>query len=313
MNTPDTEALSDTEVVLANGDVRLHVSPYGASLRGLTLGGEPVVTAYEGAHGKVGGQGDVLIPFPGRVRDGCYQFSGQTYQLDRNDKEGPNAIHGFLRTVLWDVDAQTETEATFSANIHPQDHAGYPFGLRAQVTWQATPTGLSCAFRIQNTGDTPAPVAAGFHPYFTAGTELINRSMLQVPFAATLEYDAGMLPTGRELPVADTPYDFRRARRIDGMVFNTCYLHPQRNGEGKTVIVLHNPDTQRTVSVTLGEAISCVVLYSGDPLPPSHSRRALAIEPMTCGSDAFNHPEWGLAVLAPGQSLSGDWQVEATA
>lgn len=307
MNTPDTE------LILANGETRLHVSPYGASLRGLTVRGQPVVTVYEGAKGKVGGQGDVLIPFPGRVREGRYSFNGQTYQMDKNDKEGPNAIHGFLRTVLWDIGAQTDTKITFSTNIHPQDHAGYPFSLRAEVTWQATPTGLSCAFRIDNTGDTPAPVAAGFHPYFTAGNELIDSSLLQVPFASTLEYDASMLPTGRELSVGDTPNDFRRERAIGDTVFNTCFLHPQRAEGGKAIIILRNADTGRSISVTLGEALNYVVLYSGDPLPPSHSRRALAIEPMTCGSDAFNHPVWGLAVLAPGQSLPGDWQVDASA
>ena len=304
---------SDTEIILASGATRLHVSPYGASLRGLTVGNRPVVTVYEGAKGKVGGQGDVLIPFPGRIREGRYPFDGKTYQMDKNDKEGPNAIHGFLRTVLWDIDAQTDTEIAFSANIHPQDHAGYPFSLRAEVSWQATPTGLACAFRIQNTGDTPAPVAAGFHPYFTAGTNLIDGSLLELPFASTLEYDASMLPTGRVLPVNNTPYDFRRAHPIGNTQFNTCFLHPQRNADGKAVITLRSPDTQRTVSVSLGEAVSYVVLYSGDPLPQSHRRRALAIEPMTCGSDAFNHPAWGLSILAPGASLPGDWQVDASA
>lgn len=303
MTTPDTE------IILTSGASRLHVSPYGASLRGLTVGGQPVVTVYKGAKGKVGGQGDVLVPFPGRIRDGRYTFDGHAYQMDINDKEGPNAIHGFLRTVLWDTDAQTDTQVTFTAAISPQDHAGYPFALRASVTWQVHDAGLFCVFSIKNIGGTPAPVAAGFHPYFTAGTEFIDSSVLTLPFASTLEYDAAMLPTGRVLPVDGTPNDFQAARPIGATVFNTCFLHPQRDAHGHAAIVLSNPDTKRTVTVTLSEDINYVVLYSGDPLPGTHRRRALAIEPMTCGSDAFNHPEWGLAVLAPGESLSGDWAV----
>ena len=98
----------DTEIVLSLGDLRLKVSPYGASLRGLwreTAVGERehIVTGYTGAKGKVGGQGDVLVPFPGRVRDGIYPFENQTYQMERSDKDGPNAIHGFLRLVLWEI------------------------------------------------------------------------------------------------------------------------------------------------------------------------------------------------------------------
>jgi aldose 1-epimerase len=52
-----------------------------------------------------------------------------------------------------------------------------------------------------------------------------------------------------------------------------------------------------------------VVLYSGDPLPETHRRRSLAIEPMTCGTDAFNHPEWGLVTLSPGAIFKGAWGV----
>lgn len=306
MNTPDTE------IILARGPARLHVSPYGASLRGLFVDNTPIVTAYQGAESKVGGQGDVLIPFPGRVREGHYAFEGHAYQMDKNDKEGPNAIHGFLRTVLWDIARQTDDAATFTTTIQPGDHPGYPFALRAEVTWQALENGLTCAFAIENTGDTAAPVGAGFHPYFTAGTDLIDTSTLQVPFASTLEYDAGMLPTGTVLPVQGTPNDFLEARAIAQTVFNTCFLHPQRGSDGNAVITLANPDTGCTVAVSLGQAVNYVVLYSGDPLPADHRRRALAIEPMTCGSDAFNHPEWGLSALAPGASLSGEWHVTAS-
>jgi aldose 1-epimerase len=31
------------------------------------------------------------------------------------------------------------------------------------------------------------------------------------------------------------------------------------------------------------------------------------VEPMTCATDALNHPEWGLRTLAPGEVASGTW------
>ena len=55
-----------------------------------------ILWGYSGGSCKKGGQGDVLIPFPGRVAEGRYSFDGQALQLERNDKEGPNAIHGFV-------------------------------------------------------------------------------------------------------------------------------------------------------------------------------------------------------------------------
>ena len=313
MPTPNSP---DTEIILSLGDLRLSVSPYGASLRGLwretaSSAQESIVTSYTGAKGKVGGQGDVLIPFPGRVRDGRYAFEGQTYQMERNDKDGPNAIHGFLRLVLWEVIEQTETEVCFAVGLASDAHLGYPFALRATVCYTLEASGLTCRFSVTNTGTQSAPVAAGFHPYFTVGSAEINTDMLQVPFASTLEFDAGLLPTGNALPVAGTPMDFREPRPIGDTAFNTCFLNPIRDADGRLQIRLSSPENGKILALWLDEAFNYVVLYSGDPLPPTHRRRALAIEPMTCGSDAFNHAEWGLRVLAPGEVFTGSWGVTA--
>ncbi len=304
----------DTEIVLSLGDLRLKVSPYGASLRGLwreTAVGERehIVTGYTGAKGKVGGQGDVLVPFPGRVRDGIYPFENQTYQMERSDKDGPNAIHGFLRLVLWEIVEQTETEIAFAAALASDAHPGYPFALQATVRYMLASSGMTCQFSVTNTGNQSAPVAAGFHPYFTVGSTQIDENMLQVPFSSTLEFDAGLLPTGKVLPVEGTAIDFREPRPIGDTAFNTCFLNPIRDRDGRLQIRLSSSESGKSLAVWLDEAFNYVVLYSGDPLPPTHRRRALAIEPMTCGSDAFNHAEWGLRVLAPGEVFTGRWGV----
>jgi aldose 1-epimerase len=306
---------ADTEITLQVNDLRLTASPYGASLRGLWRAGpagqqEPIITGYTGAKGKVGGQGDVLIPFPGRVRAGRYTFEDQTYQLRLNDKEGPNAIHGFLRLVPWETTEQSQSAVSFAVTLGADEHPGYPFALRATVSYSLDEQGMTCRFTIQNTGDRSAPVAAGFHPYFTVGSEQIDHDLLHLPLAATLEFE-NLVPTGRILPIANTTYDFRQPRRIGETVFNTCYLHPLRDADGLLRLRLSAPDNARVVTVWLDNTFNYVVLYSGDPLPETHRRRALAIEPMSCGSDAFNHPEWGLAALAPGQTFAGTWGVIA--
>ena len=321
-NTPGSEA-QDTEIVLTHGPWRLAVSPWGASLRGLALwtdggeGYEDVITGYVGASHKVGGQGDVLMPFPGRVAAGHYDFNGQSYQMKKNDTEGPNAIHGFLRQTVWEVVSQNPDWVMFRTQFAADAHEGYPFALTVRVTYHLDDNGLACAFDIINNGDTPAPVSAGFHPYFTAGTTLIDPDTLTLPFESYLEY-AEMLPTGNVLPVAGSPYDFRTGGLVGDTVFNTCFLAPTRDDDGLTRIRLSAPasdgegkdgNTGRTVAVWLDRSFDYVVLYSGDPLPEDHRRHALAIEPMTCGSDAFNHHAWGLAVLAPGAALEGTWGV----
>lgn len=303
----------DTELTLEVKDLRLKVSSYGASVRGLWReqpDGQRVeiMTSYTGAQQKIGGQGDVLIPFPGRVHEARYSFDGQTHQMAANDKDGPNAIHGFLRLVPWEIVEQSQSQVVFAVALGTDQYPGYPFSLYVTVAYLLDEQGLTCRVTLQNTGDRAAPVGAGFHPYFTAGSAVIDADLLHVPMAAILEME-NLIPTGRILPVDDTAYDFRQPRPIGDTQFNTCYLNPLRDPDGLLRLRLASSDHTRVVTVWLDSTFNYVVLFSGDGLPEPHRRRALAIEPMTCGADAFNHPEWGLIVLTPGQSFTGSWGV----
>lgn len=302
------DATPDTEFTLTHGPYALTCSPYGASLRGLTHEGRSVIAGYHGVQNQVGAQGDVLVPFPGRVRAGRYAFEGRQYQMPLNDTEGPNAIHGFLRSQMWETECLTSDSAAFRAVLAPDQHPGYPFSLSVRLVYSLTDTGLTTRIAFENSGVHDAPVAAGFHPYFTLDAELIDADVLQVPFDAYQEYD-GLLPTGRILPVEDSPYDFREPRPIKDLALNTCFVSPRRDSDGLCRLRLSSADNARALTVWMDAAFNYVVLYSGDPLPASLRRRALAIEPMTCGSDAFNHPAWGLVTLAPGQELTGSWGV----
>ena len=306
----------DTEHILTAGDLRASVSPWGAAHRGVWRelpggGRREIVTSYSGAHNKAGGQGDILIPFPGRVKGGTYTFEGRQHQMEQNDKESPSAIHGFLRSVPWTVTELQPAAATFTVSMGASDYPGYPFALAVTVEYALTEAGLTCRYEIRNAGDATAPVAAGFHPYFSAGSDTIDSCTLHVPMASVLEFD-GLLPTGGVLPVQQTPFDFRSPRPIGGTKLNTCFLDPERDPDGKLRVTLANDATGESLAVWMDRSINYVVLYSGDPLPETHRRKSLAIEPMTCASDAFNHPEWGLVTLKPGESTSGEWGVEST-
>ena len=152
-------------------------------------------------------------------------FEGQAYQMEKNDAEGPNAIHGFLRKTIWDVEQAGPSEAAFTTALAADAHPGYPFALAVRVTYRLDDEGLTCSFAIGNVGDKTAPVAAGFHPYFTVGSGLIDADTLHVPMASYLEFQ-DMIPTGRVLPVDDSPLDFRQPRPIGGVPINNCYLGP---------------------------------------------------------------------------------------
>jgi aldose 1-epimerase len=290
------------EFTLRAGDLRCTVSPFGASLRRLWLdGGRDLLWGYSGTANKRGGQGDVLLPFPGRIAGGRYTFQGKAHQLDRNDKEGPNAIHGFARARLWEDGPRSESSASFRLRIGPDDHPCYPFALEALVGYELLPTGLACAFVVRNVGDRDAPVGVGFHPYVLGSADSMR---LEVPASRLVEFD-GLLPTGR---VVDVPHDldFRKGRTVGATHLNHCLTGLDRDAHGFVRVRAGG------VEVWMDRAFDHVVLYTADALGPD-ARNAVAVEPMTCATDAFNHPEWGLRALKPGETFAGTWGVRASA
>lgn len=306
-----TPVTPDTELSLSFENQRAVVSPWGASLRRYLLidaeGREyDIVWGYSGGSRKRGGQGDVLIPFPGRVRDGRYAFEGQSLQLECNDKEGPNAIHGFVRSLPWRVQEAHTNKVTFEIRLDAETYAarGYPFSLAIWVTYDLGASGLTCTFTVKNVGQQAAPVGVGFHPYFTVGTSLIDEAEVRIPGAAYLEFNERLVPTGTILSAAGTSWDYRRFREIGLQRFNHCYVQLERDARGMATASLRDAASGRVIDITMDHSFSAVVVYTGDAIADA-PRAALAIEPMTCASDAFNHPDWGLKRLVPGETFSG--------
>src|SRR5436309_2892280 len=122
------------EKTLSFGNQRAVVSDLGASLRQYYLDGEKrtdLVWGYSGDENKKAGQGDVLIPFPSRTREGRYRFNGKEHQLPLNDKEGPNAIHGFVRELRWAHEMPKPSSIRFALDLRKEELSakGYPFSI----------------------------------------------------------------------------------------------------------------------------------------------------------------------------------------
>lgn len=290
------------EWTLKAGDLRCTVSPYGASLRRLWVEkpfqpDRDLVWGYTDTANKKGGQGDVLLPFPGRVAGGTYTFEGRRHDLAKNDKDGPNAIHGFVRSKLWEG-ARDASIAQFRTQIGAGDHAGYPFDLDVVVGYELLPTGLACAVVVANVGTTPAPVGVGFHPYLVGGATA-DETPLRLPASELVEFDDRLLPTGRVVPVPPE-LDFRAGRAIGPLALNHCFTGLKADADGFTRVQAGE------VELWMDRNFPFVVVYTGDALGP-HARKSVAVEPMTCATDAFNHPGWGLKVLPPGGTMAGSW------
>jgi aldose 1-epimerase len=204
------------------------------------------------------------------------------------------------------VDRQPDS-VTLSCAVRPQP--GYEWGLRLQVTYQLGNDGLTVRLDAVNTGDEPAPFGAGFHPYLKIARRQVDDLVLRLPATQYLaDNDTGTTVT----PVADTPFDFRDARRVGTQELDTAYTGLVPDEGGRATVVLSDPDGDQEARLWVSKAYPHLMVYTGDHVHQSERRRAsVAIEPMTCPPQAFRSGI-DLIELEPGESWAGEWGLSAT-
>ena len=200
----------------------LTVLDYGVTLQSLCVpnaagGFTDVLLGYD-TIGEYESQGGYMGATVGRVgnRIGGASFSlnGVTYPLARNN--GENHLHGGLRgfdKYVWDLVSHSGDTLVFS-RLSPDGEEGYPGNLRVTVTLTLT---ADNALHIAYDGDCDKDTLVSLtnHSYFNlAGDGSVLDHVLQVNAARFTENDGGSLPTGKLLPVADTPFDFRAPKPI---------------------------------------------------------------------------------------------------
>src|SRR5258708_8599944 len=189
---------SGRQIELASGAQRAVVTEVGAGLRTYTVDGIDVLDGYAAHEMCSGGRGQLLVPWPNRIRDGRYRFAGTDHQTPLSEPERGNAIHGLLRWANWELDQSGRDRVIATHVLHPQ--VGYPFTLGLEVAYMLSGTGLGVAVTATNLGSEPLPYGLGHHPYFSVSTDLVDAAVLRVPATSVLEADARGIPTGRCSP-----------------------------------------------------------------------------------------------------------------
>jgi aldose 1-epimerase len=296
---------SGQQVELRHGEQRAVVVEVGGGLREYTAAGRAVLDGYAEHERCRSGRGQILAPWPNRLKDGSYEWAGQRNQLALSEPPRSNAIHGLVRFANWSVAERSAERVRMAYMLHPQD--GYPFSLALEATYALGEDGLTVEIAATNLGEAPCPYGAGAHPYLTLGVP-IDDCVLEAPGATWLPSDERAIPTG-EVSVVGTEYDFRSPRAIGALELDTCFGQLQRDADGRARVSLRAPGNGASVTLWMDERHAFLMLFTGDTLPDSQRRSSLAVEPMTCAPNAF-HSGMGLAVLEPGESFIGRWGVK---
>lgn len=287
MGTPSGE-----QYEISAGGYRAVITEAGATLRVLEYDGRPLVDGFEADRRCFGGRGQLLMPWPGRIEDGSYTWDDETQQLALSEPTLHNASHGLVRWVSWQVEEHTRHSVTLVYRLPAQP--GYPWSLDLHVSYDLSADGLTVTQGAANLADSPAPFAAGAHPYLSVGAGPIDTWELTLPASSRVLVDDRRLPTGVEA-VDDTDYDFRISRPIKDTVFDHAFTGLDRDGFGVASIVLEGDRDGLTLWVD--ESVGWLQVFSADD-PAMGGRRSLAVEPMTAPANAFRTGE-GVITLAP--------------
>lgn len=292
--------------LLSHGDQHAVVVEVGGGLRTYGAAGADIVAGYPANGPCLHGRGQVLAPWPNRLRDGLYQVDGQPQQLPITEVARHNASHGLVRWALWDLVRQEPDLVEVRYRLHPQP--GWRWQLDLHQSYRLGESGLSVTVRAHNRSDTPAPFAYGAPPYLATHGAAATEITVHIPAERVLQVDPQRLLPIETIPVAGTAYDLRRPRAVgEFTALDTAYTDLAREGERWRVRV-GTPTAQ--AEVWAGPGLDWVQVFSekaslpsDGPYPPG-----VAVEPMSAPPDAFNSGT-DLVWIGPDQVWSAQWGI----
>lgn len=298
---------SGEQYEIAAAGYRAVVTESGAALRVLSYGERALVDGFGADEMSSGGRGQLLMPWPNRIRDGRYSFGGRDLQLALTEPKRSNASHGLARWAAWTLEEHTDNSVSLVCRVMAQ--TGYPWAVDLHVLYDLSADGLAVTQTATNLSSDAAPYACGAHPYLAVG-DGIDELELTLPAGTRVVADDRLIPV-ETVPV-DPEHDFRVGRQIGAVQFNEGYGGLELV-DGVATTTLRDPRTGHGVALWVDERIPWLQVYSADDVL-GLERRSLAVEPMTAPADAFNSGV-DLVTLAPagspGDELSVTWGIRA--
>ncbi|MFD2554454.1 aldose epimerase family protein [Sphingobacterium tabacisoli] len=160
--------------------------------------------------------GATIGRFANRIAAGHFHLGGDSFPLAQNNAE--NSLHGgpegFHRKV-WDRQVSLKKQVDFYY-VSPGGEEGFPGTLNTCVSYELTNENeIKIHFRA--TTDKTTVVNLTNHAYFNLNGEgngdILNH-FIEIPSTHFIPIDDKQIPTGELLPVEDTAFDFREAKKI---------------------------------------------------------------------------------------------------
>ncbi|MDR1900813.1 MAG: galactose mutarotase [Treponema sp.] len=322
---------------LKAGEVVLSISSLGATWTSLAVpsrktGITDVILGYSALEDYTHNNtyiGATIGRFGNRIGNARFSLDGQTYNLFKND--GIHTLHGGRRGFdkrLWKADAYEERDGIFVCFelTSPDGDEGYPGRCKASVCYGLTKSNeivIDYAAGL----DSPCPINFTNHSYFNLageGSGDILSHEVKLFASSYIEVDETLIPTGKLLPVANTPFDFRSRKSVKrdmaaaGGGYDHCFALDGSNGELRPAAEVFEESSGRIMKVFTTQP--GIQFYTGNFLDNvqgkmgafynKHAGFCLETQHFP---DSPNRPEFPSAIYGPGRGyhekalFSFDW------
>jgi aldose 1-epimerase len=262
--------------------------------------------------------GATIGRYGNRIGNGTFKLDGKEYILAKNNNNKAH-LHGGKRgfdKVVWkakEVVTPGARGVVFSY-VSPDGEEGYPGTLTAQVTYTLTDDD-QLKMEYEATTDKDTVVNLTNHDYWNlagAGSGDILNHELMIAADGYLEVDDALIPTGKPTPVAGTPMDFNKPKKIGTEIdkvkggYDHCWVL-KRAGDGLQLAArVSEPNSGRVMEIFTTEP--AIQFYTGNFLDGTitaggktygkHTAICLETEHYP---DSPNHPDYPTTELKPGQ------------
>ena len=251
-----------------------------------------------------------------RISNGRFTLGGKTYQLELNDSNGKNTLHGgrCYGRRLWEAEVVDDYTLKLTLNS-PDGDAGFPGNVKVEVVYHITEdNALSIAY--SGTSDAPTVLSLTNHSYFNLNGEGAGECgdhSIMIQAGRRTEVDEFLAPTGRNPEVAGTFYDLRAGKSFakiheenpncfdDNFVLSNEAESFKENAavawSDRTGIELACSTTAPGVQFYMGFFLDGTLRGKTESSYPQFSAFCLETQ---LWPDAVNHPEFPSARLNPG-------------
>lgn len=273
-------------------------------------------------------EGDVLGALIGRyanrIAGAVFSIGNQTYALAKD--ESGNSLHsapGGFQNRVWKIKGTHDGDSpsvTFAYHS-PSGECGFPGNAEVEVTYSLTEdNALKIEYAAASDSETPFNLTN--HSFFnltgSASKDILSLEM-QIFSDQITEADSRLIPTGKLLSVAGTPFDFRRPKTVGRDIgagepslrrcggYDHNFVLSGEKGVRKAA-ELYDPASGRRMTVltdlpgmqvyTANSFAGGMVGNGGIPLKPHH---AICLETQYY-PDSVHHPEFPYENLKPGSS-----------